>query len=162
MGNADTLIPIRRILVDGVYQQFIRDLDISSATGLVTVDQATGIATITLGGNLGIVIVGATRETPETGPVIFGARYFAGHAGVTFRALLQATSGMTCRVRLMNAAGDVLATLTSTSVAVPEMKEAVIDLPMAAAVYYVDCCISAGTPGVDDRAVCHSAVVEIG
>lgn len=157
----DELLPIRQILVDGVLQQFIHSLDFSSSGTVVTVDTATGIARITFGADLGVVLVGATRETALTGPVIFGARWIAAGAGSVFRCVLQATTGMTARARLLDASGTVLATVESTSVAEPEMVEATLDLPSTAAVYVVDVCISAGSPGADDRAICHSAVLEV-
>lgn len=154
-----TRIPV----VDGSYRESVWRL---TTTGSIKVDSTALEFELDAGtgGGIpgGIVIVGATRETVLTGPVIMGARYFAPGPGTAhFRAVLQATTGMTARARLLDADGTVLATLTSTSVAEPEMKEAVLAaLPSTAAVYIVDLTISVGSPTVNDRAIVHSAVVD--
>lgn len=46
MGALDDLLPIRRIKVDGEVKPFVRDLDFDSAALDVTVDESTGVATI--------------------------------------------------------------------------------------------------------------------
>lgn len=119
------------------------------------------------------ILVGSARETVETGPVVIGGRSLVAAQllapeGVTrtvrFRAVLQVTPGMTAQVRLRNAAGTVVKTLTSTSSAVPEEKTATLsggEVAALGSIHTVDLCISAGTPGVGDRAICFFSAVDV-
>lgn len=83
MGALDDLLPIRRILVDGEVQPFVRDVDFDSDAVSVTVDQAAGVATIGLGDGVPRLVSDAyipTALSTETTGAVFAAEVEAAAA----------------------------------------------------------------------------------
>lgn len=100
MGNADELLPIRRILVDGKHQKFIRDLDFSSALVQVTTTLVKnskgvleGVAAIALNAEGVRAAAEPAVVASPTGPLTLTDRRVTTYAGPAAAVLARSASG---------------------------------------------------------------------
>jgi len=99
----------------------------------------------------------------QTGPALVAD--LTGVASVTFEAVLEATSGMTARVRLYNqdtasaVTDSALTTTSTTPTRVSTTLTVPADLPASLQTYLVQLQISAGSPGDADQVVCRWAAL---
>ena len=89
----DDFLAIRRILVDGQHERFIRDIDFDSELVTVTVDQTTQVATITL--NTEGIRAGTTPVAvpSPTAPLTLTDRRTTTYAGPAAAVLARSASG---------------------------------------------------------------------